>query len=178
MIPGEWLVPYLISNAVAVILLLFAFKRPEVTRWACVVIFLAAAVVNTRLAIIRPLEYVDYGALTPSALYREFIYGWFSQHVRMLVLPIAAGQLAIAVLLTRSHPWRQLGTDGAVLFLLGIAPLGVGSAFPFSFLLIGALLVMQRRLKMGLSAEAPSRDGHELFSRRSSGGRHAEFWQE
>ena len=157
MIPSEWLVPYLISNAVAVLLLLTAFKRPEVTRWACVVIFLAAAVVNTRLAIIRPLDYVDYGGFTPFALYREFIYGWFSRHVRMLVLPIAAGQLAIAVLLTRSWPWRELGIAGAVLFLLGIAPLGVGSAFPFSFLLIGALLVMERRLNLELSPEAPDR---------------------
>jgi hypothetical protein len=166
MIPREWLVPYLISNAVAVLLLLFAFKRPEVTRWACVLIFLSAAVVNTRLAIIRPLEYVDYGALTPSALYREFIYGWFSQHVRMLVLPIAAGQLAIAVLLTRSRPWRQLGTAGAVLFLLGIAPLGVGSAFPFSFLIISAMIVMERRLSPGLSAQAGNSDKSQtIFSK-------------
>jgi hypothetical protein len=166
MIPSEWLLPYLISNAVAVLLLLAAFRRPEVTRWACVLIFLAAAVVNTRLAIIRPLEYVGYGAFTPSALYREFIYGWFSGHVRILVLPIAAGQLAIAVLLTLSRPWRQLGTVGAVLFLLAIAPLGVGSAFPFSFLLIGALLVMEPRLNPGLSPEAPSRNSSRtIFSR-------------
>jgi hypothetical protein len=157
MIPREWLVPYLISNAVAVILLLFAFKRPEVTRWACVLIFLAAAVVNSRLAIIRPLDYVDYGVFTPSALYREFIYGWFSRHVRMLVLPIAAGQLAIAALLTRRRPWHRLGTAGAILFLLGIAPLGVGSAFPFSFLLIGALLVMELRLNRGVLPQVRSR---------------------
>jgi hypothetical protein len=157
MIPREWLVPYLISNVVAVLLLLSAFKRPEVTRWACVLIFLAAAVVNTRLAVIRPLEYVDYGAFTASALYREFIYGWFSRHVRMLVLPIAPGQLAIAILLTRGRPWRQLGVAGAVLFLLAIAPLGVGSAFPFSFLLIGALLVMERRLNQRASPAMGSR---------------------
>jgi hypothetical protein len=171
-IPGEWLMPYLASNTVAVLLLLVAFTRPEVTRWASALIFLAAAAVNTRLAIIRPLDYLDYGALTPITVYREFIYGWFSQHVPMLVLPIAAGQLAIAVLLTRSLRWRRLGIAGAVFFLLAIAPLGVGSAFPFSLLMIGALLVMEQRLRPGLSPEgqspSPSRTIFSKPQRRTS----------
>lgn len=109
-------------------------------------IFAAAAFLNARLALTRPAEYLGYGPLSLSSAYREFIYGWFSQHVQTLVLPIAVGQLLIAVLLTRRRPWRRIGVAGAIVFLCAIAPLGVGSALPFSFSLSAALLVMEWRL--------------------------------
>jgi hypothetical protein len=34
---------------------------------------------------------------------------------------------------------------GAIIFLMAIAPLGVGSAFPFSLTFIAAIVVMDRR---------------------------------
>lgn len=146
MIPPEYLVPFLISNALALFLLGVAFKRPQVIRWLSVLIFAAAALLNARLALTRAAEYLGYGPLAWSSAYREFIYGWLSQHVQTLVLPIAVGQLLIAVLLTRRRPWRRIGVVGAIVFLCAIAPLGVGSAFPFSFWLSAALLVMEWQL--------------------------------
>jgi hypothetical protein len=90
-------------------------------------------VTNATICLTEPWRYVEYAALTPSNAYREFILGWFSQHVAAVVLPIAAGQLIIAVLLAvRSPRLRWLGVSGAILFLLAIAPLGIGSGFPFS----------------------------------------------
>jgi len=126
------------------LILVIAFWRPQVTRVLGVLIFAAAAIVNARLAMFNPTEYVQYSALTLSTVYRDFIYGWFSGHVQLLVLPVAAGQLVMAVLLTRPKPWRRLEVTGAIIFLLAIAPLGVGAAFPFSLSLIAALLVMER----------------------------------
>jgi hypothetical protein len=63
-----------------------------------------------------------------------------------MVLAIAGGQLAIAILLVRSWPWRALGVFGALVFLMAIAPLGVGSAFPFSATFSAAILMMDGRL--------------------------------
>ena len=59
------------------------------------------------------------------------------------MLPIAAGQLAIALMLiVNRRITRRIAVFGAVLFLLAIAPLGVGSAFPFSITYAAGLLVM------------------------------------
>lgn len=62
MIPHEFLAPYLASNAVALLILVIAFWRPQVTRVLGVLIFAAAAIVNPRLAMFNPAEYVQYGA--------------------------------------------------------------------------------------------------------------------
>ncbi len=145
MIPQEHFVPYAIANAFGLAALALAFWRRDVGRWLGVAVFSWAAVTNAVIGLTNPAAYVDYAALTPSVVYRDFILGWFSRHVPLMVLPIAVGQLTIAALLASRRPWhRQLGLAGALTFLLGIAPLGVGSGFPFSVTFGAALLVALR----------------------------------
>jgi hypothetical protein len=144
MVPREYLLPYLISNFVALAILGLAFWRPRIVKWTWVVIFLWAASMNTLTASREPWQYLLYGALTPSDTYRAFIEGWFSRHVTEIVLAIAVGQVAIAFLLARRDR-RRLGVLGASIFLLAIAPLGVGSAFPFSLTAVASLVVMEWR---------------------------------
>jgi hypothetical protein len=146
MVPREFLVPYLVANALGLAVLGLAFWRPRVVRWFWVGVFVWAAAVNTVTAVRTPWEYLAYGALTPSAAYRAFIEGWFSGHIPEVVLAIAAGQLTLAFLLTRRDADRRLGVVGATIFLLAIAPLGVGSGFPFGLTAIASLLVMERGL--------------------------------
>jgi hypothetical protein len=117
MVPHEYLVPYLISNAVAVAILALAFWQPRVVKWIWVAVFMWAATVNTLTATTEPWVYLVYGALTPSDAYRSFIEGWFSRHIPQMVLSIAAGQLAIAILLARADRARRLGVLGAIVFL-------------------------------------------------------------
>ena len=147
MIPNEYLVMYLGANLIAVAMLGFAFWRPRLVRWLWVAIFVWAASINTMTAATEPWVYLAYGALTPSAWYRDFINGWFSLHIQPVVLSIAVGQAMIAILLARSEVSRRLGVFGAIVFLLAIAPLGVGSGFPFSLVAIASLLVMERGLR-------------------------------
>ena len=163
MIPREYLLAYLISNAIALALLVLAFRKPASVRWASIAIFLWAAFTNARIALTSPLDYQTFGDLTWSAVYRSFIRGWFQDHTALLLLPIAAGQLAIALLLLANTPLtRRLATAGSIVFLLAIAPLGVGSAFPFSLTYSLALVVMVRRL------EAEEAATHRRASRRNS----------
>lgn len=153
MVPHEFLVPYLISNAIGVAILALAFWRPRFVKWIWVAIFLWAATVNTLTATREPWMYLAYGALTPSDTYRGFIEGWFSRHIQQMVVSIAAGQLTIAILLARADGARHLGVLGGVVFLLAIAPLGVGSGFPFSLTGIASLLVMEWRMTAGTGRE-------------------------
>src|SRR5688572_27615110 len=124
MIPNEYLVMYLGANLIAVAMLGFAFWRPRLVRWLWVAIFVWAASINTMTAATEPWVYLAYGALTPSAWYRDFINGWFSLHIQPVVLAIAVGQAMIAILLARSGVSRRFGVFGATVFLLAIAPLG------------------------------------------------------
>jgi hypothetical protein len=144
MIPQEYLVMYLGANAIALGLLALAFWHPRVARWLWVAIFVWAATVNTLTVVSDPIVYLAYGGLTPSAAYRQFIDGWFSTHIVPMVLSIAVGQLAIAMLLSRAGAARRLGRFGACVFLLAIAPLGVGSGFPFSLVAVASLMLIAR----------------------------------
>jgi hypothetical protein len=149
MIPDEFLVPYLVANGFAFAVLAVAFWRPQVVRWLAVAVFAWASVTNTRAALAQPALYLDYAGLTASSLYRNFILGWFSQHVRLIVVSIAAGQLVIAALLASPRvPHRRLGTCGALVFLLAIAPLGVGAGFPFPLTFGAALLLSLDTLRV------------------------------
>ena len=156
MIPREYLVMYLGANLIALVILALAFWRPRMARWVWVGIFVWAAWVNTMTAATEPWAYLAYAGLTPSALYRDFINGWFSTHIQPFVLTIAIGQLVTAILLSRSGPSQRLGVVNASIFLLAIAPLGVGSGFPFSLIAIASLLVMERRLTPVPLHESPA----------------------
>jgi hypothetical protein len=171
MIPREYLIMYVGANVIALAILGLAFWRPRLARWVWVAIFVWAASVNTITAATQPWAYLAYGPLTPSALYRDFINGWFSAHIQPFVLSIAVGQVIIAILLSRAGEVRRLGVVGASVFLLAIAPLGIGSGFPFSLIAIASLLVMERRRRPVPSPESPAapfiprpygRDQHEI----------------
>jgi hypothetical protein len=146
MIPEQFLTMWLGANAIALALLMVAFWRAPLARWAFIAIFLWASVVNTITALNSPWEYTAYAVLTPFTGYQHFIEGFFSQHVAAFVLPIAAGQLAIAILLGMSERWRHWGERGAMAFLLAITPLGIGSGFPFPLIAVASLVVMEKGL--------------------------------
>lgn len=156
MIPREYLVMYLGANLIALAILTLAFRRPRIARWLWVAIFLWAAAVNTITAAREPWMYLVYAGLTPSELYRDFINGWFSRHIQLMVVSIAAGQFALAILLSGSTRARRIGVAGASVFLLAIAPLGVGSGFPFSLFAVASLIVMESELSALTARRSPA----------------------
>src|SRR5688572_27891481 len=134
MIPQEYLVMYLRATLIALTILALAFWRPSIARWVWVAIFVWAASVNTMTAAREPWVSLACCALTPSARYRDLLAGWFRTHTQPFVLSIDATQLTIMILLSRGCDARWLGIIGASVFLLAIAPLGVGSGLPFSLI--------------------------------------------
>lgn len=133
----------IISNVVAAAILVVAWRWRNVGRLLFVLLFLWAAQINLRTAIMTPTAYLDYAqwAIAP---YRTFILGAFSRHITAFVAVIAVGQFVIAVLVALRGPAVRLGLLGALAFLLAIAPLGRGSAFPFSLIAGAAAVVLAR----------------------------------
>lgn len=148
MIPSDYLGPYIATNLVSIGLILLAIKRPGIARSIFVVVFLAAGAFNIYTALTEPEAYLSYGDLVAFTFYRDFINGFFSRHTREIIVAIALGQLSIGFMLTRTERIRDAGVLGGIVFLVAIAPLGIGSAFPSTLLMAGALVVMWRRLEI------------------------------
>jgi hypothetical protein len=149
---SEFAVLHLGALGLSLLLLISAWRRPRVGRLLYVALFAWACAVNWYTVLERPLVYLDYA---PAVLesYSYFIRSWFADHVTLLVGAIATSQGLIALSLVVGGTWARLGTVGAIIFLVAIAPLGVGSGFPSTLVLAGGALLLLR--DQSLSASLP-----------------------
>lgn len=139
-----YLVMYIISNAVALLMLLAAWKQHRILRLMFFLLFAWASWTNWTEAINTPQFYVDYADLSFWGLYRDFIHGWFSRHVPLTVGFIATSQALIAISMLLKGWILKIGAFGAIIFLLAIVPLGVGSAFPCTLIMAVAMWSLLR----------------------------------
>lgn len=140
---SQYIIPWTISQVAGLLILLAAWKKPVWTRYIFAFLFLAAGIFNWFTSMRTPGAYLMY-AETAVPLYRDFISGWFSNHIRVVIPVIATGQLAIGLMMLAGGSWQALGCLGIMVFLLAIAPLGVGSAFPFSIVVSVAAYLVYR----------------------------------
>ncbi len=135
---------YCISNIVALLILWAAWKQPRIARIMFFLLCAWASWTNWTAAIQNPQFYIDYADLSFWKIYKQFIRGWFSNHVEEVVGIIAIGQSLVAISMLLKGWMLKTGTIAAIIFLLAIAPLGVGSAFPFSITASIALYLIFR----------------------------------
>ena len=128
----EYFVPWIISNLIAIVFLVVAYKKPKIARILFALLFGWACWINYTLAHQNPSDYLDYANLTPFNFLRDFINGWFKEHVTQMVTAISIGQGLIALGMLLKGWWVRLAGIGAIVFLVAIIPLGIGSGFPFS----------------------------------------------
>lgn len=141
-IDAKWAVPYMISLVVGVAVLVMALAKPNVSRWMIIGMFVYAGFYNLWLGLTRPREYENFAELVLIPWYRDIILGPFSANAGAYIVTIAVAQILSAVLIAVGGQASLLGTLGVCAFLMGIAPFGVGSAFPFSILVSLAALIV------------------------------------
>lgn len=127
----EYIIPYVISQVVSIIILIAAWKRTRWARWLFAALFLWASATNMYIGLTNPDSYLD-NARFAIPLYQEFINGWFSHYNHVIIPLIAVGQFLIAIGMLLHGWWVKLACIGSMIFLLSIAPLMVAAAFPFS----------------------------------------------
>jgi len=132
----------LLSNGIALILLILAIRKPVACRLLLCFIFIGASFLNTFMAINHPDRYLIYGELAALSSYEQLIMGAFSRHITTYVLMIAAVQFCIGIFLTSKGKLLKASLASAAIFLIAIAPLGAGSAFPCTLLLAAACLIL------------------------------------
>ena len=128
----EYLVPWIVSNVTALILLIIAYKKPKIARILFALLFAWACWINYVTAQYNPSDYLNYANFAPFGFMRDFILGWFMDHITVLVTVIAIGQGLIALGMLLKSWWVKIAGIGAMVFLLAITLLGLGSGFPSS----------------------------------------------
>jgi hypothetical protein len=132
------------STVIAISLVVAAFKWPRVARWLFFLLFAWASITNFYTSQKTPLAYLEYGELAWSEWYKDFINGWFANHIALAVGFVAACQALIAIAMLMKGLVFKLGALGAIIFLLSIVPLGVGSGFPSTLIAAVAMAVLLR----------------------------------
>ena len=133
------------SNVIALFILFAAFKWPSVARLLLSLVFLWAAFINTYNALLHPEVYLDYAKLTPVKLYREIIEGPFSKSITGYVIAIATCQFLIALFTGHKGLLMKMAMWGAIVFLIAIAPFGIGSGFPCTLILALAYYILLKK---------------------------------
>ena len=141
----QYAIAYTISNILAILSIAGALTKPAWTRAGLAAIFLWASYINSKTAIYNPGAYLEYSRFTILPFYKDFINDFFATHIREFVIPIAISQFLIFLGLLLNKIWTKLACVGGILFGLGIAPLGIGSAFPATFLMAIAFLILLTR---------------------------------
>lgn len=132
----------IISNVVAILQLLAALKWPAIARFSFFFLFAWASWTNWITSQHTPDVYLEYAALAWSSLYKQFINGWFSEHIQFAVGCVASCQALIAVAILLKGWVFRVGCIGGIVFLLAILPLGIGSGFPCTAIMAASLLVL------------------------------------
>ncbi|HWV66614.1 hypothetical protein [Chitinophaga sp.] len=135
-------ITYLVANMVSLIVLIAAISRAAVARVMLSMIFIGAGLFNGVMAIRDPNLFMAYGAMTPLRVYEQFIYGAFRNNITAIVISISICQLAAGIFIAATRTFMITGLTAAIIFLVAIAPLGAGSAFPSTLLLAAAAAIL------------------------------------
>jgi heme O synthase-like polyprenyltransferase len=133
----------IVSNIVALVLLVVSWKKKNLARVLFAILFIWASWTNWKIAHNDPNDYLDYGKYAVS-FYKTIIYGEFAKHITGYVSLIAIGQLLIGLGLLARGIVVKISCIGGIIFLLAIAPLGTGAAFPFSITAALALFFLYK----------------------------------
>jgi hypothetical protein len=138
-----WLGPLIGFTLFSVVLAALCAWRPTAGRVVGGLLLLGGGCFNVWLGTTNPSAYASFGTLAVLDFYKAVVAAVFPAYGTPFILAIAAGQLASGAMLLLGGRWLRLGALGGLLFSLGIAPLGIGSAFPaplFMALAYGLLL--------------------------------------
>jgi hypothetical protein len=138
-----YFIPWIFSNLAGLLILLATWKNPKIGRILFALLFGWAAWKNLTVISQTPDLYIEFAFLA-IPIYHDFILGWLSEYMTPLVTIIAIGQAFIAFGMFMNGLWVKIASFGAIVFLIAVSPLGVGSAFPFPLVAaFAAYLIMK-----------------------------------
>ena len=144
-LPDYWF-PYVITHVITFIMILICYKWPKIGKVAWGIIFILAGIFNIFTVVKDPQAYLGYRDNAVD-FYKFFIDGVFSSFTIFIVSLIGTGQILVGIFLFRKRKLFLLGILGGIIFLVAIAPLGIGSAFPSTLLMVISLVLLYIQYK-------------------------------
>ncbi len=142
---SAYLTLYIICNVIALLMLVVAWKSPKIARLLFSLLFTWAGYTNWSYVLRSPQVYLEYAGLTFLDFYKQIILGWFSRHITAVVGFIATCQFMIATSMLLKGLIFKIGAIAAIVFLLAIAPFGVGSGFPCTLIMATSLFIILKK---------------------------------
>ncbi len=121
----EYFLPWIASNIIAILFLVASIRKPRLARFLFVLLFSWACWLNYTTSNNNPSDYLNYSSFTPFTFYRNFIDGWFKEHIISMVTLISFGQALIAIGMLLKDWLVRIACIGAIIFFLAISPLRV-----------------------------------------------------
>ena len=158
------LVPMMVSLVFVVVIVALCLYRPNVGRLALGGFFLLMAVgVNGSFTFGNPQAYVHYARSAPIPFYRELAVAVVSLSPRFFGLLVLTFELVMALCLMHKGKSVKIGLVGTMLFLVGIAPLGL-LQIPWLGLIAGELHLMRQQFDRSPLEELHARLGLRALS--------------
>ena len=144
-----YLLLLIISNIVAVLQFIAAIKWPRIARLSFFVLFVWAGWTNWTTSRETPQFYLEYADFALFQWYTDLINGWFADYIQTAVGLIAICQFLIAISMILKGWIYKTGSIGAMIFLIAILPLGVGSGFPCTGIMAVAIFILIKKHNIG-----------------------------
>lgn len=107
---------------------LFCLAKPNAARIFLGFFFLVMAIgINVVMVLTNPQSYIQMGQNALIPFYRWVFLNIISLNPALFVLPIAAFQITIALLMLAKGKYVKWGLLGGIVFLIAISPLGLES---------------------------------------------------
>lgn len=141
----QFFIPWLLAILLSVLIGVLCHRYPKWGRRGLGALWLIGGLLNVYLAWIYPRDYLVFGQFTLSPFYRRFIYMiLFRQAIWMGGL-LVLWHFYLAFQFFRPGPLSPLSLVLTTVLLLLLAPLGFGSGFPASLILLLGLYTLHRR---------------------------------
>lgn len=140
----QYFIPWSVGIICSLIVLVFCIRKPFYGRRLLAFLFFMGAVVNIYLAWVYPRDYLVFGQFTYLDSYRYFIYMVLFRQAMWMggILVVLHAYLGYAF--WQKRPLPKVAIFLSMVFLLLLAPLGFGSAFPASLLLLLGVVYLAR----------------------------------
>lgn len=141
----EFLYPLIITNLIALLFLILAFISVKACKILFSILFTGASFFNIYTALTNPEAYLEMGKYSLLEIYKVFIYSVFTDYTTLFILLISIGQIFIGIGILFTGNILKLSIYGGIIFLVCIAPLGIGSAFPSTLIMAISFIIIFRK---------------------------------
>ncbi len=134
--------------AFVILVFVFCLAKPNASRIFLGFFFLAMAIgVNIVTVLVAPQSYIEMGKNALIPFYRWVFLNIIALNPPLFVLPIAAFQIAIALMMLGKKTYVKIGLAGGIMFLMAITPLGVES-LPNLLMALGLALLLRKEFDL------------------------------